>query len=414
MPVDAKPHVRDRDAGPDQGTHRSSDYLPPGPVPARPATLLAYVLVAAILAAGGYRLLPGVIGGKEAALPMAAKAPVLIRAGDRVTVPEGSPLRSSLVLAPVAEQDIARSLALPAVVEADPARLIKVMPPLAGRITQLKVQLGEQAEAGQPLAVIDSPDLAGAYADYDRAKVLLSLATRNRDRQSALVKIGGAADKDLQQGEADYATAEAEQRRAEARLKQIGVDADTTSKARTVTVTAPMAGSVIDLAAAPGAFWNDATAALMTIADLRTIWVTAGVPEKDTALVAKGQPVDVAFPAYPGELFKGEVLFVSDVLDSDTRRTKVRIAFANLGARLKPGMFATASFHAPARRAAVVPTGALLVKDDANQVLVEVAPWTFVPRKVEIAFQQGDQAVLISGVTAADRIVVKGGVLLGD
>jgi membrane fusion protein, heavy metal efflux system len=77
-------------------------------------------------------------------------------------------------------------------------------------------------------------------------------------------------------------------------------------------------------------------------------------------------------------------------------------------------MFATASFHAPARHAAVVPTSALLVKDDANQVLVEVAPWTFAPRKVEIGFQQGDQAVLTSGVTAADRIVVKGGVLLGD
>ena len=413
MPVDAKPDIRDRDAEPDQGTQRSGNHLT-GPAPARPAPLLAYVLVAAILAAAGYRLLPGVIGGKQAELPVAVKAPVLIRAGDRVTVPEGSPLRTSLTLAPVAEQDIARSLALPAVVEADPARLIKVLPPLAGRVTQLKVQLGEQVEAGQPLAVIDSPDLAAAYADYDRAKVLLSLATRNRDRQIALVKIGGAADKDLQQGEADYATAEAEQRRAEARLKQIGVDADTTNKARTVTVTAPMAGSVIDLAVAPGAFWNDATAALMTVADLRTVWVTAGVPEKDTALVAKGQPVDVAFAAYPGEPFEGEVLFVSDVLDPDTRRTKVRIAFANPGTRLKPGMFATVSFHAAARRAAVVPTSALLVKDDANEVLVEVAPWTFVPRKVDIAFQQGDQAVLISGVSAADRIVVKGGVLLGD
>jgi len=413
MPVDTKPDVRNCDAPPGQGPHRSGEQLP-GPAPAGPGTLLAYVLVAAMLAAGGYRLLPGAIGGKEAVLPIAAKPPVLIRDGDRVTVPDGSPLRESLTLAPVTEQDIARSLALPAVVEADPARLIKVLPPLAGRVTQLKVQLGEQVEEGQPLAVVDSPDLAAAYADYDRAKVLLSLATRNRDRQSALVKIGGAADKDLQQGEADYATAEAEQRRAEARLKQIGVDADTTSKARTVTVTAPMAGSVIDLTAAPGAFWNDATAALMTVADLRTVWVTAGVPEKDTALVAKGQPVDVTFAAYPGEPFKGEVLFVSDVLDPDTRRTKVRIAFANPGTRLKPGMFATVSFHAPARRAAVVPTSALLVKDDANEVLVEVAPWTFVPRKVDIAFQQGDQAVLISGVSAADRIVVKGGVLLGD
>ena len=136
-------------------------------------------------------------------------------------------MRAKLAIEPVAEKDIERDLVLPAVVEADPADLIKVLPPLAGRVTQLKVQLGERVTAGQPLVVIDSPDLAAAYADYDRAKVLLALALKSRDRQRGLAKIGGAADKDLQQAETDYVTAEAELQRAEARLKQIGVDADT-------------------------------------------------------------------------------------------------------------------------------------------------------------------------------------------
>jgi membrane fusion protein, heavy metal efflux system len=413
MSVDPIPAIKSGDAAPDPGNSGLGHHQPaPGRAP--PAGFLTFIVVVAAVVAGGYRLLAGPFGGPQPGLSIAAKAPVLIRAGARITVPEGSPVRNSLAVEPVAEQDVQRSLVLPAIVEADPARLIKVLPPLAGRVTQLKVQLGEQVQAGQPLVVIDSPDLGVAYADYDRAKVLLSLALKSRDRQRALVKIGGAADKDLQQGETDYATAEAELRRAEARLKQIGVDAETTNPSRTVTVTAPVAGSVIDLAVAPGAFWNDSTAALMTVADLHTVWVTAAVPEKDTSLVAKGQPVDVAFTAYPGEMFKGQVLFVSDVLDPDTRRTKVRIAFANPDARLKPGMFANVSFHAPARRAAVVPTSALVVKEDANQVLVEVAPWTFEPRTVEISFQQGDRAVLSGGVKAGDRIVVKGGVLLGD
>jgi cobalt-zinc-cadmium efflux system membrane fusion protein len=152
----------------------------------------------------------------------------------------------------------------------------------------------------------------------------------------------------------------------------------------------------------------------MTVADLKTVWVTASVPEKDTALVAKDQPVEVVFAAYPNEVFKGQVLFVSDVLDTDTRRTRVRIAFDNPATRLKPGMFANVSFHAPVRKAPVVPTSALLLKDDLSQVLVEVAPWTFEPRTVDIEFQQGEQAVLRSGVAAGERIVVKGGVLLGD
>ena len=266
----------------------------------------------------------------------------LIRTGQRITIPEGSPIRTKLAILPVSEQEIRRNLVLPAIVEADPAHLIKVLPPLPGRVTQLMVQMGERVKANQPLVVIDAPDLATAYADYDRAKELLSLALKNRDRERILGKEGWAALKDLQQIETDYATAQVELQRADARLKKIGVEAETTNKSRTVTVVAPMDGSVIDLAVAPGAYWNDTTAALMTVADLSTVWVSAGVPEKDTTLVSTGQMVDVVFPAYPGEVFKGHVLFVSDVLDPDTRRTKVRIAFENPDTRLKPGMFANA------------------------------------------------------------------------
>ncbi|HEY2135437.1 MAG TPA: efflux RND transporter periplasmic adaptor subunit, partial [Xanthobacteraceae bacterium] len=326
----------------------------------------------------------------------------------------GSPVRSKLAIAPVVALDIHRDLVLPAVVEADPARLIKVLPPVAGRVIQLKALLGARVAAGEPLVVMESSDLVGAYADYDRAKVQLALTLKTRDRQRGLAKIGGAAEKDLQQAESDYAAAEAEFRRAEARLKQMGVDPETTAKSRIVTVTAPMAGSVIDLQVGPGAYWNDPTAALMTIADLRTIWVTASVPEKDTALVTKGQAADVVFTAYPGETFGGQVLFVSDVLDTDTRRTKVRIAFDNPDTRLRPGMFATVTFHAPAQHVPVVPTSALVLRDDLNQVYVETAPWTFEARTVDLGFQQGDQVALTSGVKAGERVVIKGGVLLDD
>jgi len=394
----------------DPGT---SAPLPSGDRPDRPASQAGATLVAVLIVAGalgGYRL----FAGGHAAPTAAEKPAALAWSGNSVTVPEHSPVRERLVIAPVAERTFHRDLILPAAVEADPAKLIKVLPPVSGRVTQLKVQLGERVTAGQPLAVLDSPDLGTAYADYDRAKAQLALATKTRDRQRSLLKIGGAADKDVQQAESDYLAAEAELRRAEARLHQIGVDAETTSKSRLVTVLAPMGGSVIELDVGPGAYWNDPTASLMTVADLHTVWVTAGVPEKDTALVAKGQAVDVAFSAYQNEVFHGHVLFVSDVVDTDTRRTKVRIAFDNPDTRLRPGMFANVTFHAPVQRAPVIPASALVLKDDANEVLVETAPWTFEARAVDIAFQQGDDVVLRDGLKPGERVVVKGGVLLGD
>jgi cobalt-zinc-cadmium efflux system membrane fusion protein len=79
------------------------------------------------------------------------------------------------------------------------------------------------------------------------------------------------------------------------------------------------------------------------------------VPETDITLIAQGQSVDVSLAAYPGQAFHGSVSFVGDVVEPDTRRTKVRIAFANPQSKFKPNMFATASFQIPQKSAVYVP-----------------------------------------------------------
>ena len=111
----------------------------------------------------------------------------------------------------------------------------------------------------------------------------------------------------------------------------------------------------------------------MTIANLDTIWVTANVPEKDTAFVSEEQPVTVTFPAYPETVFDGTGAVRQ-------RRARARHA-AHQGShrvpksrrQLKPGMFANATFVAPMDLALVVPTSALLMSNDRTSVFVEVA-----------------------------------------
>ena len=100
------------------------------------------------------------------------------RIGNRIVVPAASPLRSRLVLANAVSKEVSHRLVLPAVVEADPARTVKVLPPLAGRVISLKVQLGERVTQGQELAVIDSGDLAQAYSDDRRRALCLGSPSR--------------------------------------------------------------------------------------------------------------------------------------------------------------------------------------------------------------------------------------------
>jgi cobalt-zinc-cadmium efflux system membrane fusion protein len=356
--------------------------------------------------------LPGIVP-----LPQEARAAVqspFSRIGDRIIVPEASPLRTLLTVAAPAMKEVARTLVLPANVEADPSRTVKVMPPVTGRVTELKVQLGGRVVQGQELAVIDSGDLAQAYSDIEKARSTLTLTKKALDRQLGLEKAGGAAIRDREQAQSDYDQAVAELERSESRLRAMGIATDQKQQSRLLSIKAPVSGSVIDLQVAPGAFVNDPTAAMMTIANLDTIWVTANVPEKDIAFVFPGQTVKVTFPSYPDDLFEGKVLFVSDVVESDTRRNKVRIAFDNPNKILKPNMFADASFAAPATSRLVVPTSALLMTNDRTSAFVEVSDWAFERRNIEIAYQEGTAVAIKSGIRPGERVVVKGAVRLND
>ena len=369
--------------------------------------------LATILGSSAVMLTLAGLAGCTAKAPMPrAEAPAFVVQGNRVMVPAGSPLRTRLALASVTDAAIAQQIAAPAMVEADPAGQLRILTPLAGRIVRLGARLGDTVRAGQMLAELASPDMSSAFADDARAQSQLRLAIAARDRATGVKAIGGAADKDVQQAQADYAAAKAEATRTSTRLRQIGASA--AGRGGILTLTAPSSGVVTELAAAPGAFWTDPTAPLMTVANIGTVWVTANVAENDLGAIRMGQAVDIAFAAYPGETVAGRVQSIAPLLDTDTRRTKVRIALSNAAGRFKPGMFATVSFTAPAKTAPTVPTTALLLKDDATTVYVEVAPWTFERRIVDTGPDEAGRTTIPQGLVAGQRVIAKGGVLLDD
>ncbi|HEY1392874.1 MAG TPA: efflux RND transporter periplasmic adaptor subunit [Methylibium sp.] len=368
------------------------------------ATLLAGILALSFAA-----------GAAQAAEKNGEPAPaLLVRKGEQLLVPADSPLRARLVVAPVAAQALPHGLAIPAVVEADPALNVNVLPPLTGRVVELKAGLGDVVKRGQLLAVISSPDLAQAYADVDKAKDTLSLTRRALERAQGVNEAGGAAQKDLEAAQSAYNQALAEDQRAASRLKTLAGGGEVDMRSRLLRINAPVAGTVTSLAVGNGAFINDPTAPLMSIANLERVWVTAQVPEDQIGAITRGQAVELRLAAYPGLSLRGTVGSVSPLLEPDTRRAKVRITLANPDGRLKPNMFATARFAVPQAAQVVVPTSALLMNNDSVTVFVESAPWTFVRRTVELGTEDGERVRILSGLKSGERVVVRGGVLLND
>lgn len=342
--------------------------------------------------------------------------PAVIDDHGLLRIPEHSPLRSRLQVQTVELRAVPHTLTAPAMVEADPTRTANILPPLSGKITALKVGLGDTVHRGQLLAVIASGDFAQVVSDVAKARDALDLAKKSLDRAQSVQQAGGAAVKDLQTAQSGYTQALDEYQRAQTRLAAVG-GADGSGKladAHGLNVLAPMDGSITALSIAPGTYVNDVTASMMTVVNLDSVWVAADVAEDDLALVKPGESADLSLSAYPGSVLHGRVATVSSVLQPDTRRGMVRIVIANADGRLKPNMFATATFAAAQPAQVFVPESALLMNNDSTTVLVEVSPWTFQRRTVQLGDDEGTGTRVLSGLRQGDRVVVKGGVLLND
>jgi len=329
-----------------------------------------------------------------------------------LTVPASSPLRSHLVIQTVATEGAAQTIELPAVVEADPARVANILAPLTGRVVALKVALGDRVHKGQVLAILASGDLAQAYDDDDKARDSLNLATKALSRARGVHTAGAAADKDLEAAQSNYTQALAEATRARTRL--LSLNGESASRTRQLLLTAPQSGVVTGLAVAAGATVTDPTATLMTVTNIDSVYVTANVAESDIGRIEPGANADIALISHPGQILHGKVAEVNATVEPDTRRQKVRIVWANADGRLMPNMFATVRIVVPSMGRIFLPQSALLMNNDTISVFVEVRPWVFQRRVVRIGDETDTTARALNGLAAGDRIIVRGGVLLND
>jgi cobalt-zinc-cadmium efflux system membrane fusion protein len=290
-----------------------------------------------------------------------------------------------------------------------------MLPPVAGKLVELRVRLGDNVKRGQLLATVSAPDFAQAVSDAQKARDALDLAQRALVRARGVNQAGSNATKDVEVAESNVIQQKAELERSQARLRTLGVNATPrVGSPGLLDVIAPTHGIVTALSVSVGTNLNDAAVAMMTISNIDQIWVTVDVPENLVGVVVPGEDAVVGLAAYPGRSFSGKVAFVGSVLDADTRRARARINFANPEGLLKPNMFATARVALPEAPQPAVPTSALLMNNDSVSVFVEVEPWTFVRRVVELGREDGGRVRIRHGLEAGERVVVRGGVLLND
>jgi cobalt-zinc-cadmium efflux system membrane fusion protein len=312
----------------------------------------------------------------------------------------------------------------PGKIETNPNLVSRVTLPLAGRVASVLVKIGDAVERGQPLLTLESPDADAAESTYRQAQAAVTQAKSNLnkaqadyDRAADLFNHNAVAKKDmltaenaLVQSKAALDQAQAAVDQAERRMQLLGLKPG--SFGQRVPVRAPISGKVLEMTVVPGEYHNDTNTPVMTIADLRTVWVSSDVPESQIRFIDPGERIDVTLAAFPGETFHGRVTRIADTVDPQTRTIKVRAEMDNSRGRLRPEMFGTIRHTDSVRTLPVVPVGAVVQEGGKTIVWAERAPGRFQPVEVKTAERMDDHIPILSGLRAGDRVVIDGAMLL--
>lgn len=269
------------------------------------------------------------------------------------------------------------------VISPDVNRTIHLTSQGSGRVVDLKVKLGDAVKKGQPLLVISSPDLAGAFADYQKAKADEALSRKALDRAQMLYDRGAIAAKDLEIAQDTEDKAKVDLEAADHRLRILG--GDPANPSPLIELKAPVDGTIVEqnVAGAEGIKSLDNSPNLFTIANLGQVWVVCDVFENDLGEVHLGDSAEIRLNAFPDRLLKGRVADISRVLDPNTRSAKVRIVLPNPDGSLRVGMFAVASFRSrKLTERIVVPATAVMRLHDKDWVFRKEGPDQF--RKIAI------------------------------
>jgi RND family efflux transporter MFP subunit len=304
----------------------------------------------------------------------------------------------------------------------------------AGQDLQVHQSQLERAERLYKQELISKTDLEEARLKVDNDKVRLAaanrehgLATANLAREKEIAQRGLTNAREVQAAEADVRASTLKVERARigvltarsgvasaqkavqaARSNYAALGGRSGSSGGNVTVVAPISGIVADREATLGQA-VERTTELCEIENLKSVWVTTSVPEKEIGRAKVGAPAQVAVAAFPGRIFRGTVQVVGTRLDPKSRTMPVQVLVDNSQGELRSDMFATVGLGVGGKEMVLaVSRDAIVDEGDLKFVFVEEEAHHFKQIPVVTGRVQGGFVEISEGLEEGQGVVIKG------
>lgn len=354
-----------------------------------------------------------------------------------------APPPAAYVSAPVTRQDIEDTVLANGTLQA--FRQVSVGAQVSGQVRVLKVALGDEVQAGQPVAEIDSVPQqntlrnaeaahAAVQAQLAAARATLAQNELTLGRERRLRAADANAEAALDAAEAAVATSRASVNALAAQVEQARISVDTARVNLGYTrIVSPIAGQVVAIVTEQGTTVNanQTTPTIIIVAQVDTMTVKASISEADVTRVKPGQRVYFTILGEPDKRFEARLRTIEPATDairtsstaSASAASSTTSTTANATAIYYNGLFdvanpdralrisMTATVHivrGEARGALTVPVGALgpRTADGAQQVRVLDAEGRPQPRTVRIGIDNRIHAEVLEGLQEGERVVL--------
>ncbi|HET7912260.1 MAG TPA: efflux RND transporter periplasmic adaptor subunit [Pseudolabrys sp.] len=343
---------------------------------------------------------------------------------------------ASLGISPVAEVVFRTEHMTEGKIAVDEDRATLVFSPYSGRVIKLLAKPGEAVKAGQPLFVVEAPDMVQAQNDFinsisglNKARSALDLARIVEQQNKTLFEGRAGSLRDLQQSQASTRAGENDVRAAQTtvevsrnRLRILGMTdeeitrfSDTGAVSPHMTIYSPLAGTVIQRKVGPGQYINtssqntSASDPTFVIGDLSTVWLVAYVRESEAPNVHVGQAVNFKVLAYPNRTFAANISYVATSLDTGTRRLLVRATIDNSQNLLRPEMFANVKILTTEGDSSLgVPREAIVYDGKSTHVWIVRNDQSVERREVKTGLSNGQMVEVVDGLRHGESVISKG------
>ncbi len=308
-------------------------------------------------------------------------------------------------LVPVKGGAATDTLELPATLAAwNAAHLYARVP---GYVQSWSQDIGAQVHAGQPLGVIETPELdeqiGQARAALASAMAHLQLARSTAARWNDLLTSKSVSKQEVDEKNGDLAVKTADVAQARAALARLEAEK------RYAVVRAPFSGTVTQRNAEIGDLVGPGAAAqtpMFAIADTGRIRVYVSVPQALSAAIRPGMSATLSVPSLPGKTFTASVIGSSDAIDPQSGAFRVQLTAANPAGALKPGGYAQIHFDLPEHSGAVtVPSSAILFRASGAQLATIDGKGHVQLHAVRIGQDDGPTVQILSGANAGMQVV---------